>query len=100
MFSGTNSNPSRGDGVGAGRAGDRAGGSYFIAGVPRRAGDRLPGMGKENTVSRSRTDSSSGDFWLLELDTVKCIGDRGAEWMEKGDGRCDPTLLAGVGTAG
>jgi hypothetical protein len=87
MFSGTRSSPSRGDGVGAGRAGDRAGGSYFIAGVPTRAGDRLPGMGKENTVSRSRTDSSPGDFGWSELDTDKCIGDRGAEWMERGDGR-------------
>lgn len=77
MFSGTKSNPSRGEGVGAGRAGDRAGGSYFNEGVLTRAGDRLPGMGNENTVSKSSTDSSSGDTWLL--DTGKYIGDRGAE---------------------
>lgn len=48
-----------------------------MVGVPTSAGDRLPGMGKENTVSRSSTDSSSGDIWVLV--TGKCIGDRGAE---------------------
>lgn len=52
-----------------------------------RAGDRLPGIGKENTESKLMTDSSSGEDW------------RGEGAMGEG-GACDPMLLAGVGTFG
>jgi hypothetical protein len=51
--------------MGAGeRAGERAGGSGDEnACVLTRVGDRLPGMGNEKTLSRFRTESSSGDIW-------------------------------------
>lgn len=54
-------------------------------GVVTRAGERLPGMGKEKTESRLRTDSSAEEFWRGE---------------GLGEGTCDPMLLAGVGIFG
>jgi hypothetical protein len=87
ISSGTRLTPSRGDGLGA----DGAVESDIMPGVPTRAGDRFPGIGKENMESRSSTESSSGDAFM---------GDRGADLAESGDGICDPTLLAGVGTLG
>lgn len=78
--------PSRGKVVEADRAD-----SDIMPGAPTRAGDRFPGMGKAKTESKSSTESSSGD--ALE-------GDRGADLADSGDGICEPTLLAGVGTLG
>lgn len=66
-------------------AGDRAVESFAIPGVP------FPGIGKANTVSKLSTESSSGDL---------CTGDRGAERTDRGEGICEPMLLAGVGTFG
>lgn len=84
-FSGLRPSPSAGDGVG---------GSFLVSiiglGVRTCVGDLFPGIGNENTLSKSSTDSLSAASWGA------CNGDRGVDLME-GDGA---TLLAGVGMLG
>lgn len=92
-FSGTNPKPNPGDGAAAEDLDDRE----FKPETETRVDDRLPGMGNVNTESKSITDPLSGDSdgSLGEI----CSGERGAEFG-KGEGKWEPMLLAGVGTAG